>query len=53
MANNQISKRKKTKKREKKKKKRKIKKKKPKYVLTEICAFLYSSGATYLECKNK
>lgn len=49
MANNQISKRKKTKKKGGKKKK----KKKPKYVLTEICAFLYSSGATYLECKNK
>lgn len=49
MANNQISKRKKTKKKGGKKKK----KKKTKYVLTEICAFLYSSGATYLECKNK
>lgn len=47
MANNQISKRKKTKKKGGKKKK------KTKYVLTEICAFLYSSGATDLECKNK
>lgn len=38
---------------ERKPKKGKKKKKKPKYVLTEICAFLYSCGDTYLDCKNK
>jgi len=29
------------------------KKGKTKYVLTEICAFLNSSGVTYFGCKNK